>query len=253
MADISKIKLPNGTTYDIKARKTICPIYTVVNYAASQTATCNYTYTELKNAYDNGFNIAPLLKVSSVDTIYSANCTITYSNNSFTINIFTIGYAVDKVTEFVNEYDITHSNSSISFNKAIATDYLQQQISDSDWTELPLQTTSTNPIGVQAYTSDYKPKYRKIGNVVDLEGIVKVRSQVSASNADSTFTIGTLPSGFRPPRAIRFFCPGHANTMEHWVLMINSNGVVTGGRYGTSSAVAITTSKALPFNATFMV
>lgn len=251
MADISKIKLPDGTTHDIKTKKTICPIYTVANYNSS-TATCNYTYTELKDAYDNGFNIAPLLKVSSVDTIYSGNCRIEYSNNSFTISIFTIGYSDPEVTEYIVKYDITHSNSSITFDRSHA-DSLQQKISDSDWTELPLQTTSTNPIGVQAYTSDYKPKYRKIGKVVDIEGIVKVRSQVSASNADSTFTIGTLPSEFRPPRAIRFFCPGTGNTMEHWVLMINSNGVVTGGRYGTSSAVAITTSKALPFSVTFMV
>ena len=248
MADISKIKLPDGTTHDIKSKKTICPIYTK---DSSNNYSCNLSFNDVLNAYTNGYNVIPMYYSTGDDACYfGSGAVVKASSTKLKIHIECFG--VSAASSYASlTFDIEHTSTTITGSSQLK-DY-QQKISDSDWTELPLKTTSTNPIGVQAYTSDYKPKYRKIGNVVDLEGIVKVRSQVSASSADSTFTIGTLPSGFRPPRAIRFFCPGQGNTMEHWVLMIDSNGVVTGGRYGTSSAVAITTSKALPFNATFMV
>jgi hypothetical protein len=243
MADISKIKLPDGTIHDIKARKTICPIYTM--YGSSYT--CNYTYDELSTMFNNGYNVVPIIRTST-GVFRIVNGTV-----DITSDIVWYLQCADYDANVFYNLTINHnSNNTITrINNGYVT--YQPKISDSDWVELTLQTTSTNPIGVQAYSSDYKPKYRKIGHVVELEGIVKVRSQVSASNADSTFKIGTLPSEFRPPRTIRFFCPGSGGTMEHWVLMIESNGAVTGGRYGTSSAVAITTSKALPFSVTFMV
>lgn len=248
MADISKIKLPNGTTYDIKAKKTICPIYTK---NSSNNYSCNLSFDDILSAYTDGCNIVPMYYSADDDACYfGSGAVVKYSSTKLIIHIECFGVsAASPYASLV--FDIEHTSTTITCGSHLK-DY-QQKILDSDWIELPLQTTSTNPIGVQAYTSDYKPKYRKIGHVVELEGIVKVRSQVSASNADSTFKIGTLPSEFRPPRAIRFFCAGQGSSMEHWVLMIESNGAVTGGRYGTSSAVAITTSKALPFAVTFMV
>ncbi len=62
---------------------------------------------------------------------------------------------------------------------------------DTGWIDLPLAGN------VQAYSEELKPKYRKIGNIVFLSGVVK---NITAENT----VIGTLPEGFRPIRQSYF-------------------------------------------------
>lgn len=62
---------------------------------------------------------------------------------------------------------------------------------DSGWIDLPLAT------GIEAYSSNSKPQYRKVGKVVFLRGVVK---GITATGT----VIGTLPPGFRPSMATPF-------------------------------------------------
>lgn len=56
-----------------------------------------------------------------------------------------------------------------------------------------------------AYDSAGTPKYARDGHVVSVWGTVKPTAEVAAGG---TMTIGTLPTGFRPPNDIRILCQG---------------------------------------------
>lgn len=62
---------------------------------------------------------------------------------------------------------------------------------DTGWIDLPLAT------GIEAYSDNNKPQYRKVGKVVFLRGVVK---GITSPN----MVLGTLPVGFRPTMATPF-------------------------------------------------
>ena len=113
---------------------------------------------------------------------------------------------------------------------------------DSGWINLSLS-------GATAFNSGLQPRYRKIGNTVFLEGEMKLTSSLAAGGAT---TIGTLPSGYRPPRNNQYICQGSGDAI--WLFTVNSNGTCEVGRYrnGDTSA-SISTSTWLPFAVSFAV
>lgn len=116
---------------------------------------------------------------------------------------------------------------------------------DTGWITATL-TSSFNPYGG---SSGNTPKYRKIGNVVYISGIVTPASTIS-STANTT-TIFTLPTGYRPPQSLTVVCQGSA--MNHWALGVGANGDVTLARYGATSAVDVPVGAWLPFSVQFAV
>lgn len=101
-----------------------------------------------------------------------------------------------------------------------------------------------------AYSDAQAPHYSRWGNVVQVYGAVKPKSDVAAGG---TLTIGTLPSGCRPSQQVSVLCQGSGNSV--WLLQIADTGVLTASRYrnGASASAAITTTTWLPFSVTFII
>lgn len=98
-----------------------------------------------------------------------------------------------------------------------------------------------------------KTRYRKDGRIVEVRGIVKPAVDLPKSGDGSTtsYTIFTLPNGYRPNSPIYSICQGSGNCT--WMLQVNSNGNVTFARYrngDTSTTAAV--GAWLPFQATFI-
>jgi hypothetical protein len=65
--------------------------------------------------------------------------------------------------------------------------WLEVGLTDSGWLDLPLAT------GITAYSDAQKPRYRKIGNTVFLNGVYK-------GAVGENVTVATLPTGYRPAK-----------------------------------------------------
>ena len=116
---------------------------------------------------------------------------------------------------------------------------------DSGWITATL-SSSFVPYG--NYAAD-TPKYRKIGNIVEIEGIVSPSSEISDSSVPTT--VFTLPSGYRPTRTRNAVCQG--SWSNKFLLRVEVTGDVQISRYGTTSFDPIPTTAWLPFNMTFFI
>ena len=102
---------------------------------------------------------------------------------------------------------------------------------------------------VEAYnSSNWLPKWRRCGRVVEVCGAVKPKSQVASGG---TLSIGTLPTGCHPANQIDVVCRGGAH--KTWLLTITTGGAITCSEYGGTSNEAIAAGTMLPFQATFVV
>ena len=120
--------------------------------------------------------------------------------------------------------------------------YTRLNPADSGWQELPLGSNTSE------YATDTKPVYRKCGNMVQVMGVVKPKTEVASG---STLEIGTLPVGFRPALQVTKICQG--SDLNIWMLSISTNGGIYMERYRTgSSRAAVGTSGWLPFSETFL-
>lgn len=115
-------------------------------------------------------------------------------------------------------------------------------LGETAWTNLPLSDN------VVTYDADKVPKYKRhLGSLVTVNGAVKPTSQVASGG---TLLIGTLPSGFRPPRDANTLCQGSGGSQ--WLLAIYPDGTVYCERYRNGSTnAAIPTSAWLTFTFTF--
>lgn len=115
-------------------------------------------------------------------------------------------------------------------------------LGETAWADLPLSDT------VVTYDADKVPKYKRhVGSLVTVNGAVKPTSTVASGG---TLLIGTLPSGFRPPRDANTLCQGSSGSQ--WLLAIYPDGTVYCERYRNgSSNTSIGTSAWLSFTFTF--
>lgn len=144
-----------------------------------------------------------------------------------------------EVSNFLRLFLSSSNTAGVSVSNAEA---WRNAFGETSWANLTLAS------GVTAYDSDSTPKYRRIvGSMVAVSGAVKPTSQVAAGDS---VNIGTLPSGYRPPRYVCCLCQGTGNAV--WLLGIEPTGVMSCSRYrnGASNA-AITTSNWLTFHFTF--
>ncbi len=126
------------------------------------------------------------------------------------------------------------------------TEEINNKIEDSGW------ITATLASNFQPYnnTAANIPKYRKIGDVVEIRGTVTPTETIEASN-DAT-PILNLPSGYRPSGIARYFiCQGSQKNV--FLLTIQTSGNVGISRYGTTTNIDIPTLAWLPFSATFII
>lgn len=115
-------------------------------------------------------------------------------------------------------------------------------LGETAWADLPLDSA------VVAYDADSTPRYKKImGTLVTITGAVKPKASVASG---ATLVIGTLPTGFRPPRYVNCLCQGSGGSQ--WLLGVNEDGTVDCSRYRNgSSNTSIDTSNWLTFHYVF--
>ena len=97
-----------------------------------------------------------------------------------------------------------------------------------------------------------KTRYRKDGRLVEIRGVVKPTVTLPKTGDDNTdsYTIFTLPVGYRPSSPIYVVCQGSSACT--WLLQVNTNGNVTFSRYRNGDTWAsVSTSTWLPFQVTF--
>lgn len=118
-------------------------------------------------------------------------------------------------------------------------------VEDSGWITATLSSQFT------AYSTDSAPRYRKIGNMVEIRGAVKTTSAITGSG--TRYTIFTLPQEYRPSDYnVVTVCQG--SSFKNWCFEINTDGTVQFSRHNTGSAYAdLGTTQWLPFHATYFI
>ena len=114
-------------------------------------------------------------------------------------------------------------------------------IADSGWKNLTLASD------FKLYTNS-SARYRKIGNLVELRGVIAPTKSISADSLTVAFT---LPSGYRPSSLVSDICQGSGS--NRWLLSIEASGNAVVSRYGITEYIAIPTTAWLPFHAIYCV
>ena len=115
----------------------------------------------------------------------------------------------------------------------------------SSWVDLEFSSDFENYNG----TASNNPKYRKIGNVVMLQGIA---TPVAKTPADSSeLELFTIPEEIRPSKEFYQLCQGTG--VNKWLLTVNTNGSVTFSRYGTTDWASANPGTWLPFNIVYFI
>lgn len=110
----------------------------------------------------------------------------------------------------------------------------------------------TFPSGFTHYSETDRVMYRRVGKVVKLMGAVKNINKLSLSNPDTIFTLATISdTSCRPSK--RIICRQQGSQMNTFLLTINTNGVITLSRYGTTSVTNVPASSWLNVSTTFLV
>lgn len=122
---------------------------------------------------------------------------------------------------------------------------INEKIKDTGW-QTAVLTDDFKPYN---NNNNNTPKYRKIGKVVQVWGIVSPSSTIEGGT--ETYTIFNLPNGYIPSFAGSFLCQGSG--LRRWLLSIDTDGNVAFSRYGTDSYVAADDGVWLPFAITFFV
>jgi len=99
------------------------------------------------------------------------------------------------MASILNVDQIGHSTSGTTAITIASDGTVTMPENDSGWIEITLDSPFTAFTG----STDFgNPEYRKIGNIVNIQGLIEVNS---ASNASTIFT---LPVGYRPKKRIIF-------------------------------------------------
>ncbi len=118
-------------------------------------------------------------------------------------------------------------------------------IDDTGWIDLEFSSDFENYNGA----ASNNPKYRKIGNVVMLQGLA---TPVAKTPADTTLLeLFTIPVEIRPSKVFYQVCQG--TSVNKWLLTVNTNGSVSFSRYGTSGWASANPGNWLPFNIVYFI
>ena len=122
---------------------------------------------------------------------------------------------------------------------------LEEKLEDTGWIDLEFSSDFENYNG----TASNNPKYRKIGNIVMLQGVA---SPVEKTPTDTTqLELFTIPEEIRPSKIFYQICQGTG--VNKWLLTVNTNGVVAFSRYGTTDWSSASPGNWLPFNIVYFI
>lgn len=104
-----------------------------------------------------------------------------------------------------------------------------------------------------AYQAGSEPRYRRIGKVVHLEGVIKPTASIALTTTD--VELFTLPEGYRPDMQIIQLNQGSGTSF--WMLRVKIDGTVTVARardVGNGSGVYTTAPNSfwMPFNLSYV-
>lgn len=122
---------------------------------------------------------------------------------------------------------------------------IKPKLADTGWIDLEFSKSFEN-YGTGANNN---PKYRKIGNIVMLQGVA---TPVNKTPTDSSqVELFTIPEEARPSKVFYQLCQG--TVKNNWLLTVNTNGSVAFSRYGTTNLTSANPGNWLPFNITYFV
>ena len=112
-----------------------------------------------------------------------------------------------------------------------------------DWEEVTFKT------GYSAYNSITSVYVRRIGDVVEIQGICKFTANHSATTTKTPFA--TIPDKYRPSKNVDVMQLGVVKNVYN--LTIQTNGDVCWSRYGTTSSVGVNSGGYLYVHATWTI
>lgn len=140
--------------------------------------------------------------------------------------------------------DATYLVNNLCWN--IAKETKAYNIVDETWHQLTL----TENFKAYNDVSGNIPKYKKVGNVVTIIGVVTPTAALPHLNNGYQIATG-LPSDCRPPTAYRTVCAGSG--VNKWILNVNTTGTLGISRYGVTEDSDIGLNAWLPFSVTYLV
>lgn len=144
----------------------------------------------------------------------------------------------------VSENEPTVENGAIWVNPS--------PIIDTGWQEVALNTADFK---VYNDVASNTPIYRKIGNVVQIKGIVSPTSDTAINSLQtSTATeIGAIPVECAPSTLMEYtVCHGSEGTI--WLLDVTLNGSIRASRYAMGdTSITLTANTWMPFSITYLI
>ena len=102
------------------------------------------------------------------------------------------------------------------------------------------------------YNTTNKVQYRRVGKIVTIRGIAKNTSAVTISSDTTIVNVATISDATcRPSMAYRVVQQG--SSLNKFTLAVNTDGVITLARHGTTSATNVGAGSWLNMSCTFMV
>lgn len=179
----------------------------------------------------------------NVSTYNYSNCPLT--SGTFSLEVVAQGPGT-QIRQIISQ---CHKTTPISYERTYYTSawgewQLRTPPYDSGWVNLTLGSEFAQ------YGTGNAVRYRKIGSMVEVRGIVKPVADIAGGT--DMHTIATLPSGARPVESLYTICQGSSNCT--WLLRVNTDGVLGFSRYRNGGTTATASAGTwLPFQLTFFI
>lgn len=122
---------------------------------------------------------------------------------------------------------------------------IEEYIQDTGWITATLNTNFKAYNGLAGNT----PRYRKVGKLVEINGMVSPKANITAGTSGIIFNI---PSGYRPYGFTKYaICQGSGQ--NRWLLTVTTGGDVKCERYGVATAVDFPADCWMPFTISYFI
>ena len=167
-----------------------------------------------------------------------------YAKTASALSIIETLFGLDDKLYLSDANNATYLINNLCFN--IAKETKAYNIVDETWHLFELTSDFKNYNNV----SGNAPKYKKVGNVVTIIGIVQPTALLA--HQTNGYRVGeAMPVEYRPPTTFRAVC--QASGMNRFLFNVNDTGTIGIARYGTTEDSDIPANAWLPFSVTYLV
>lgn len=224
---ISPLNNKNDKTITIAYRQVGASSYTTLKTESNYSSNTTYipsTIFSVDNSYEFKITVADYFKSVKFDLeVTTAFTLVDYSAGGH-------GMAIGKVAE---SEDLLEIALPVSFT-------------GSDWTALTLGNQFQVYNGVAAN----QPRYKAIGQMVEIRGVVSPKAALTSSTTQYTIASG-IPAALRPDINRVYRCQGSG--INTWLFIITTSGTLTVSRYGTNAYADMAAGTWLPFAVTYFI